>query len=122
MLIPEPLMRIFSTDQAVIEDGAEAMRIIFLLTPIIGFQMVTAGLFQALGKAKIVFILSLSRQIIFLIPFVLIFPHFYGLKGIWLAFPIADGLSFLLAIVIIVSNRKQLLIGEEQAEIASIHQ
>lgn len=113
-LVPEPLMNIFSTDQDVIKDGAEAMGIIFLLTPIIGFQMVIAGLFQALGKAKIAFILSLSRQLIFLIPFVLILPYFYGLKGVWFAFPIADGLACLLAFLIIVSNRKQIFKSEEQ--------
>jgi len=125
MLIPEPLMGIFSTDQAVIKDGALAMAIIFMLTPIIGFQMVVAGLFQALGKAKIAFVLSLSRQLIFLIPFVLILPHFYGLKGVWMAFPIADGLAFLLAFIIISSTRKQLLKSEEHLtdiEVAPIEQ
>lgn len=116
MLIPELFMGIFSTDQEVISNGAQAMRIIFLLTPVIGSQMVITGLYQALGKAKIAFVLSLSRQIVFLIPFVLILPHFLGLNGVWISFPIADGLACILALFILFKNKRQLFQGEEQLE------
>ncbi len=101
-------MSVFSTDPAVIAGGEEAMRFIFLIVPIIGFQMVTGGLYQALGKAKISFILSMARQLIFLIPLVLILPGFLGLTGVWLAFPIADGLAFLLSLFFVWRDRRSL--------------
>ncbi|MFB1081980.1 MATE family efflux transporter [Jeotgalibacillus sp. JSM ZJ347] len=108
MTFPGAMMSVFSTDPAVISGGEEAMRFIFLIVPIIGFQMVTGGLYQALGKAKISFILSMARQLIFLIPLVLILPTFLGLTGVWLAFPIADGLAFLLSLFFVWRNRKNL--------------
>ncbi|MGD7044635.1 MATE family efflux transporter [Jeotgalibacillus proteolyticus] len=108
MIFPAGMMAVFSTDAAVVDGGETAMRWIFLVAPIIGFQMVTGGLYQALGKAKISFILSMSRQLIFLIPLVLILPSFFGLVGVWLAFPIADGLAFLLSLFFVWRDRKQL--------------
>ncbi|AJD92468.1 multidrug transporter MatE [Jeotgalibacillus malaysiensis] len=108
MLFPGAMMSVFSTDPAVIAGGEEAMRFIFLVVPIIGFQMVTGGLYQALGKAKISFILSMARQLIFLIPLVLILPGFLGLTGVWLAFPIADGLAFLLSLFFVWRDRRSL--------------
>ncbi|MDZ5711117.1 MATE family efflux transporter [Jeotgalibacillus haloalkalitolerans] len=108
MLFPGAMMSVFSTDPEVISGGEEAMRFIFLIVPIIGFQMVTGGLYQALGKAKISFILSMARQLIFLIPLVLILPSFLGLTGVWLAFPIADGLAFLLSLFFVWRDRHKL--------------
>ncbi|WP_227394578.1 MATE family efflux transporter [Jeotgalibacillus aurantiacus] len=108
MLFPGVLMSVFSTDPEVIRGGEEAMRFIFLIVPIIGFQMVTGGLYQALGKAKISFILSMARQLIFLIPLVLILPTFFGLTGVWLAFPIADLLAFILSMYFVMRDRKEL--------------
>ncbi|KIL43350.1 multidrug transporter MatE [Jeotgalibacillus alimentarius] len=108
MLFPGAMMSVFSTDPEVISGGEEAMRFIFLIVPIIGFQMVTGGLYQALGKAKISFVLSMARQLIFLIPLVLILPTFLRLTGVWLAFPIADGLAFLLSLFFVWRDRGSL--------------
>jgi Na+-driven multidrug efflux pump len=74
----------------------------------IGLSIVTGGLYQAIGKAKKAFILSISRPVLFLIPLVLILPHFLGLTGIWLSFALADGLAFLLAVFILLKDRKTL--------------
>lgn len=106
MVIPELLMNIFSTDKHVIANGRNALRLIFLLAPIIGLQMVTAGLYQALGKAKKSLMLSMSRQLLLFIPIVLTLPHLYGLKGVWMSFPIADLLAFLFALIILLKDRK----------------
>lgn len=99
-------MNIFSNDNHVIANGTNALRLIFLLAPIIGFQMVTTGLYQALGKAKTSLMLSMSRQLLFLIPIVLTLPHLYGLKGVWMSFPIADLLALLLALIVLLKDRK----------------
>jgi len=108
MGIPELLINIFSNDDSVLANGTNALRLIFLLAPIIGFQIVTGGLYQALGKAKTSLMLSMSRQLLFLIPIVLTLPHLYGLEGVWMSFPIADVLAFLFALIILLKDRKML--------------
>lgn len=108
MGIPELLMAIFSNDKDVLTNGTNAIRLIFLSAPILGFQMVAGGLYQALGKAKISLMLSMSRQLLFLIPIVLTLPHLYGLKGVWMSFPIADTLAFIFALIIFLKDRKML--------------
>jgi putative MATE family efflux protein len=96
-LLKEQLLRLFSTDIEYLAIGKDAIMIIVLGTPLVGMNVITSTLFQALGKAKPAFILSLSRQILFLIPLITILPRIYGLDGVWTAFPIADSLAFLLS-------------------------
>ncbi|MED3647161.1 MATE family efflux transporter [Halalkalibacterium halodurans] len=105
MLFPEALLRVFTADREVIQAGVSAMHILFCVTFLIGAQIVAGGLYQSLGKSKQALILSLSRQIIFLIPLVLILPHIFGLSGVWWAFPIADVLSFILTVVLLYRDR-----------------
>ena len=95
MTLPRQMMMIFTSDAALIEMGQSAMRITFALSFTIGAQMVISGIFQALGKAKAAFILSLSRQVFFLIPLLILFPLLFKLSGIWLAFPVSDLLGFI---------------------------
>ncbi len=111
MTIPEPLMRIFTTDPEVIAVGRDALRIMFSLSMTVGIQMVTAGVFQALGKAKAAFVISLARQVLFLIPALLILPLFFQLNGIWLAFPLAELLSFILALFFISRYRSNFFVA-----------
>lgn len=101
MVFPGPIMHIFTDDPAAIEMGRIAMRMLFACSFTIGVQMVTGGVFQAVGKAKAAFVLSLSRQVLFLIPLMIILPMVLQLPGIWLAFPGADLLSFILAFLFI---------------------
>jgi putative MATE family efflux protein len=97
MLLPDTLIRIFDpNDTALIELGRHAIRIAMAMLPIVGFQIVSAGYFQAVGKPKHAMLLMLSRQVLILIPTVLILPRLLGLNGVWLAMPTADLLSSLL--------------------------
>jgi Na+-driven multidrug efflux pump len=97
MLSPGLLIRLFdSTDQSQISLGSHAMRIAFFMSPLIGFQIVSASYFQAVGKPVHSMFLSLSRQILILIPMLLILPRFFGLDGVWAAIPTADFSSSLL--------------------------
>jgi len=98
-------MLVFTNDPAAIEMGQTALRIMFALSLTIGISMVSGGVFQALGKAKVAFILSISRQVLFLILLIIVLPFTYGLKGVWLAFPVADLLSFILALWFINKHR-----------------
>ncbi|WP_239253667.1 MATE family efflux transporter [Listeria ilorinensis] len=89
-IFPSQLVRIFSNEPEMIAEGTDAVRLILLSAPTIGFQIVCGGLYQALGRARISFIISLMRQIICLVPLLLILPNFFGLEGVWYAFPLAD--------------------------------
>jgi len=94
--IPSLLLRIFTQDAEVISMGAPAIRIIILAFPTVGFQVVAAGMYQALGKAVPALVLALLRQVILLTPLILFLPRYLGLTGIWVSFPIADGAAALI--------------------------
>ncbi len=96
-LLREQLLGLFSTDPEYLAVGKDAIMIMVLGTPLIGLNVITSTLFQALGKAKPAFILSISRQLLFLIPAVILLPRVYKLDGVWAAFPVADSLAFLLS-------------------------
>ncbi len=95
MLIPGLLLQAFTDDTRLLEIGREVMRVIVLVVPLVGFQVVGATYFQALGKAIPAFFLSLSRQVIFLIPLIATLPPILGVQGVWISFPIADVLAAL---------------------------
>lgn len=78
------------TDAGLINLGAHAMRVFSISLPIVGFQIVGANYFQAIGKPKQAMFLSLSRQVLLLIPAVLILPMFFGLQGVFMAGPVSD--------------------------------
>lgn len=90
MFFPGFLVRLFTTDQQLISLSVSAIRRVVIFIPLIGVQIVGAAFFQSVGKAVPSLILGMTRQIIFLIPLVLILPHFLGLDGVWLSFPGAD--------------------------------
>ncbi len=108
MIFTRPIISLFSTDVALIDMATRAMRIIVLLFPIIGFQLVAGGLYQSLGKAIPAFVLSILRQIIFFIPLVLILPLWFGLDGIWYSFVVADFFAFIVTIFMVRSQLKLL--------------
>ncbi len=95
ILLHEPILSIFTKDQATIDVGTAAIRIMFVGIPVVGLQIISASFFQAIGKAKPALILSLLRQVILLLPLIIILPRLFnlGLTGIWLAFPISDIVS-----------------------------
>ncbi|MBC5637970.1 MATE family efflux transporter [Ornithinibacillus sp. BX22] len=110
VIIPSPFLRIFTADPEVIKEGSKAMRILFIAFFVVGVQVVAGGLYQALGKPKQALILSLSRQILMLIPLVLILPHYFGVIGVWLAFPISDVLSFIITAILLYRDRNTMLV------------
>ena len=89
-LFPEMLASAFTSNKELIKIATTGMHFSFALFPIVGFQMVTSSFFQSIGYAKISIVLSLSRQVIFLIPALLILPGIFGLNGAWIAVPSAD--------------------------------
>jgi len=95
-LFPTALVGLFNHEPALLELGTYALGTWFLLTPLVGYQVIAGNFFQAVGKSKIALILTLSRQGLFLIPSILIFAHFFGLNGILWSAPVADALSTIL--------------------------
>lgn len=96
-LFTEQLLGLFSADPEYLELGKSAIMLMVLGTPLIGFTVITSILFQAMGKAKPAFLLSISRQLLFLIPAVVFLPRAYGLWGVWASFPVSDCLAFMLS-------------------------
>jgi putative MATE family efflux protein len=97
MLFPAQVIGLFNRqDDELMELGTHAIRICLVMFPIIGFQIVSANYFQAVGKPKHALFLGLSRQVLLLIPAILIGPLLFGLDGIWLAIPTADFCSSVL--------------------------
>jgi len=105
---PAPIMRIFTNDGSLVSAGSHAAKLIFLAAYLIGFQMVGSVVFQALGKAVPTFVTATSRQILFLLPLVFILPRFLQLDGVWLSFPIADALSFILTLALFIPQIRAL--------------
>lgn len=97
IFFPEPCVRLFTTDVELIEKSVVAMRYIMALFVIIGAQMVITNFFQSIGKAKVSIFLSLSRQLIILVPAIAILPPLMGLNGVWLAMPLSDGIAAVMA-------------------------
>ena len=92
--LSEPIAGIFTDDALLIAIGAPAMATIFLAWGLVGFHAVGSTVFQAIGKARPAFLTAIARSLMFLLPLIFILPRFFQLNGIWLAFPIADGLAF----------------------------
>lgn len=90
MFFPEFAASIFTLDEELIQLSANGMRIVVIFYPLIGFQIVTSNFFQSIGMAHKAIFLSLTRQVLFLIPCLLILPQFFGVKGVWMSIPIAD--------------------------------
>lgn len=88
-----PIVSIFTNDPELISQTPRALMLSFLAVPLITAQLVSSAYFQAIGKAWPALILTLTKQGFFLIPFVLILPHFFGLDGVWYAFPVSDVLA-----------------------------
>lgn len=99
LTFPKILLGVFSTQDALVIFGSTPLRFVVAAYPVIGFQMVSARFFQATGKALPSLLLTMSRQLFFLIPAVLIFPLFLHINGVWLAFPFADIMSSLVTAV-----------------------
>lgn len=99
---PGIFIRIFSSDAELIEVSTHAAKLIFLALYIIGFAFIGQLTFQSLGKAVKSFITSLARPALFMIPMILILPKFWGLDGVWLAFPVTDGLTVVLTVILLI--------------------
>lgn len=103
-LFPHLVVSAFTSDETLINMAARGLRIVVMTYPIIGFQMVTSNFFQSIGMAKKAIILSLSRQVLILIPCLIFLPMFWGVDGVWFSMPISDFLASLIAGVMLYNQ------------------
>lgn len=101
-LFPDTISALFTTDLHLIEIARNGCHIYFLFFPVVGCQIVIQNFFQSIGKPKISIFLSLTRQLIFLIPFLLILPGMYGIDGVWSSVAASDCLAFVVALVTLI--------------------
>jgi len=97
-----PVTHIFSTDEALVEIAVHAARYVYAAFFVVGFQILGSVVFQSIGLARQTFITSISRQVLFLVPLLLVLPRFFEADGIWLSFPVADVLSTVLTAVLLL--------------------
>jgi MATE efflux family protein len=106
-LAPYYCARMFTSDTELIRQAIKAIQINMMMYPFIGYQMVVTNFFQCIGKVKISIFLSLSRQLLFLLPLLAALPHFFGLNGVWAALPSSDfTASFIAAIIMLIFVRR----------------
>jgi MATE family, multidrug efflux pump len=101
-LLPGPIIRIFTSDTQLIDEGIHVVHIVFLALPVLGIFNVGQQVFLSTGKALESFIVAILRPAAFMIPGVLIFTRFLGVDGVWTSFPTSDGLTCVLVVILII--------------------
>jgi putative MATE family efflux protein len=105
--VPGPIIRIFTPDQQLVNEGIKVAKLMFWGMPVIGLVFLGSNCFQSIGKALQSFITAFARPVLFMIPIVLILPHFLGLSGVFLSFPGSDYLAIILTVILIYPLLKQ---------------
>lgn len=108
MFLPEPCARLFTRDEQLIALSVHGIRIVMMMFPIVGCQMVIANFFMSIGKAKVSMFMALSRQLLFLLPMLIVLPPMFGVNGVWAAMPAADAVSAIVAGCILMTYLKKL--------------
>jgi len=120
MIFPEFLLSFFSKDIKFIESGVNAIRISLCVIPLVAFQIIGAGIFQSIGKAKEAIIIALSNDILFLIPVSIILSKFFGLVGIWMSFAITDVMASILAGILLRKQMRKMYSANDDNEVKEI--
>ena len=108
---PDMLSRFFTVDEELITIAREGFRVYYVVYPVVGCQIVIQNFFQSVGKPKVSIFLSLTRQLIYLLPLLLLFPRIWGVDGVWASMAVSDFLAFVTAIVTLrIWSKKYLVI------------
>lgn len=105
--MPGLMVKIFTDEPELISQSIVGLRIMVIIFPVVGFQMVASNFFQSIGKAPMAVLLSASRQLLILIPLLAILPNYFGTLGVWISMPISDGLSTILAFFLLKREMKK---------------
>ena len=108
MFLPYYCARLFTTDKTLIDLGIKAIRVVMVCFPVIGFQMVITNFFQCIGKVKISIFLSLSRQLLILLPLLAFLPIIWDIDGVWYSMPVSDFSAAVIAGVVLMRYMNKL--------------
>ena len=107
-IFPHAIVAMFTTNDELTDIATTGLRICTIMFPVVGCQIVITNFFQSIGKSQISILLSLSRQLVFLIPCLLILPIHLGTNGVWASIPVADSIAFIMAIIAIWIHIKKI--------------
>ncbi len=102
LLLPEIVVKPFNPSPPLAAESAKALRIVTLMLPLVGFQIVVTNFFQCIGMAGKSIFLSLTRQFLILLPALFILPQYFELNGVWASIPVADFLATLLTAMMFI--------------------
>lgn len=107
-LFPDTISALFTSDPTLIRIARSGFRVYFSMYAVVGIQIVIQNFFQSIGKPKLSIFLSLTRQLLFLLPFLLILPRYYGVDGVWASMCGSDLLAFIVAVIMLFVMRKRI--------------
>ena len=105
-LFPTLIVNMFTTDDELVKAAVFGLHIVFAVFPIVGFQMVATNFFLSIGMSKKAIFLSLTRQMLFLIPCLIVLPRFFGTLGVWISMPVADTIATVVTAIVLVNQFK----------------
>jgi putative MATE family efflux protein len=105
---PEPIFRIFTSDELLIDKAAYIAKLVFIALPLFGFYNVGSMVFPSVGKALQTFVVAIARPVAFMIPLLLLLPVFLEERGVWFSFPGSDALTFILVLALLIPMVKGL--------------
>ncbi|MFZ2781930.1 MAG: MATE family efflux transporter [Rectinemataceae bacterium] len=108
MLLPRVGMSFFTRDPVLIESSARVLRIVVMFVPVASIQITGSTYFQAIGKSAEALVLGMSRQFLLLVPFILILPRFFGVEGVWMAYPLADIIATSITLVLLLRDMRKM--------------
>lgn len=108
MCFPKAILLAFGAGEQMLEIGIMGLRMNFCVTPILGFVMLATTFFQSIAKPVPSIVITFLRQILFLVPFIYIFPIFLEMNGIFIAQPVSDVLALILSVILILREQRQL--------------
>ena len=106
-LFPTLIVNMFTTDDELVKAAVFGLHIVFAVFPIVGFQMVATNFFLSIGMSKKAIFLSLTRQMLFLIPCLIVLPRFFGTLGVWISMPVADTIATVVTAIVLVYQFKK---------------
>jgi Na+-driven multidrug efflux pump len=115
-LFPRQIAMAFTTDTELLDLTERGVKIAVIALPLVGMQIVASSFFQSLGYAFKSIIQSLSRQLIFLVPGIILFPRLWGLDGLWVAIPVSDTLAAILSLTLLIGQIRILKRMEQEAD------
>ena len=117
-LFPDVIVSMFTNSPELSVMASQGLKLAAMMFPFVGCQIVITNFFQSIGKAKISIFLSLSRQLLYLLPCLIFLPRMWGVYGVWSSMPLSDFLAFVTAVIILIRHYKKI---NKQSEIVSEH-